>query len=143
MKTERNTTAGQMLEEVADLVDGDRAKTHGSKLKNHQNIASLWSAYLVNVGGIPVTAPQVCDMMELLKVARRQGGAHNPDDYKDGAGYAAVGLEVAERLNREREISKYAVGSLEAELAAETFRPIDTPDAGDMAKRLAPWSGAE
>ena len=34
-------------------------------------------------------------MMELLKIARRKLGVFNPDDYVDGAGYAAVAFECA------------------------------------------------
>jgi hypothetical protein len=34
-------------------------------------------------------------MMELLKIARRKLGVLNPDDYVDGAGYAAVAFECA------------------------------------------------
>ena len=93
----RHTIAGKMLEATADLVDGDRNRTHGDKLQNFRNIAAIWSAYLTNAGGKSVTAVQVCDLMELMKVARRQSGSHNPDDNIDGAGYAAVGLEVYER----------------------------------------------
>ena len=44
-------------------------------------------------------AQDAANMMELFKVARRLTGVFNPDDFLDGAGYAAVGLECTPRLN--------------------------------------------
>lgn len=93
--------AHEIASKAADLVGGDRARTHGSKVENHANIAALWSGYLGNKAragrfAAEITALDVANMMELLKVARRQAGAHNPDDYIDGAGYAAVAGEIAE-----------------------------------------------
>lgn len=88
--------ASEMLKAAAEAVSGDRERTHGSALQNHQNIARMWSAYLVNAGGQEIGPVDVANMMELLKVARRQSGAHNMDDYVDGAGYAAMALEVRE-----------------------------------------------
>ena len=36
----------------------------------------------------------VADLFELAKVARRQAGDYNRDDYVDGAGYAAISCEL-------------------------------------------------
>ena len=41
-----NTT--EILQKTEKLVNGDRDKTHGNKIINHENIARLWSAYLQN-----------------------------------------------------------------------------------------------
>jgi hypothetical protein len=87
--------AGEVLNGVAELVGGDRAKTHGDKLTNHQNIARLWSAFLQ----VNITADQVALMMVLLKVARTQHGGLNHDDYADMAGYAAVAAECVGKMN--------------------------------------------
>jgi hypothetical protein len=35
-------------------------------------------------------------MLEALKIARRYSGAHNIDDYIDGAGYAGCAGEIAD-----------------------------------------------
>ena len=86
--------AKEMLEEAIELVDGDRETPHGSMYKNHQNIARLWNGYLHDKDTL--TAQDVANMMELLKIARRKLGVFNPDDYKDGAGYASVALECRE-----------------------------------------------
>lgn len=93
--------AQEIAAKAADLVGGDRAKTHGDKVENHQNIAALWNAYLgwrLGEGGL-LTPRDIALMMALLKIARTKGGSHNPDDYIDLAGYAAVAGEIAERSN--------------------------------------------
>lgn len=95
-------SAEQIAETAAMLVSGDRQTTHGDKLENHENIASLWTPYLKRKHGaeFSVSALDVANMMELLKVARRIVGAFNIDDYIDGAGYAAVAGEIAGRTEK-------------------------------------------
>lgn len=88
-------TATEVLETALDVVREDRNRTHGSIRENHDNIAQLWNAYLYNNKG-EITASDVANMMELMKVARRKMGCLNRDDYVDGAGYAAVAYECAE-----------------------------------------------
>ena len=92
--------ASDILTRAAALVGGDREKTHGSKLRNHWNIATMWNAYLAirREPADPLTALDVANMMELLKIARGQLGAHNPDDYFDRAGYAGCAGEIADEL---------------------------------------------
>jgi uncharacterized protein DUF6378 len=88
---------------AAELVGGDREKTHGDKVLNHQKIAGVWNGILAAAGKSPVTpldAHDVANLMEGLKIARRYLGTFNPDDYIDGAGYAAVAGEIAERLRK-------------------------------------------
>ena len=106
------TKAGEILETARQLVDGDRARTHGDKVENHACIAALWSAYLrlqlhrsgVDLPGAIVDPLDVATMMLLLKVARTvSGGEHNLDNYVDAAGYAAVAGEIAERWHALRQ----------------------------------------
>jgi hypothetical protein len=84
--------AEDILRRAADLVSGDRATTHGDKRQNHDNIASLWTAYL----GIrrdpaaPLRGRDVANMMGLLKIARGETGSFNLDDSVDGAAYLAI-----------------------------------------------------
>lgn len=91
-------SAEHIAKTAASLVAGDREASHGSKYKNHANIASLWTAYLRNAGLIAPTSclwpEDVANLMELLKIARRQHGSFNLDDFVDGAGYAAVAGEI-------------------------------------------------
>lgn len=95
--------ASDICAKAAELVGGDRAATHGDKVINHQHIADLWHAYLSErlwVTKNRISALDVANMMELVKIARRMSGGHNIDDYVDGAGYAAVAGEIAERMQK-------------------------------------------
>jgi hypothetical protein len=91
--------AQEIASRAAELVSGDRQKSHGDKTENHQNIAALWNAYLGwRLGeGALLTPRDVALMMALLKIARTKAGSHNPDDYVDLCGYGAVAGEIAER----------------------------------------------
>ena len=84
---------GEILRRAAELVSTDRAETHGDMLENHDNIATLWSAFL----GVDITAQQVALMMVLLKVARTKTGRLNLDDFIDMAGYAGVAGEISHK----------------------------------------------
>lgn len=87
------TEPREILQTAIRLIDGDRAKSHGPYLENHENIAKLWSAYL----GVEITARHAAMMLVLLKVARTMTGEHNRDDYADAAGYLALAWAIAER----------------------------------------------
>ncbi len=90
-----NTT--EILQKTEKLVNDSRAKTHGDKIKNHENIARLWSSYLQNKTqlNIVLSPEDVAQLMTLLKIARSQAGEHNIDDYIDGVGYQAIAGEIA------------------------------------------------
>lgn len=88
--------AADICRRAADLVSGDRARTHGDKRRNHENIAAMWTAYL-QIRRDPeakLTAGDVATMMGLVKVARMELGGHNPDDAVDLIGYAAIRGEL-------------------------------------------------
>lgn len=85
--------AADICAKAAEIVSGDREKTHGDKVENHANIAALWTAYK----GFEITAHDVALMMALLKIARTKAGDSNPDDYVDGAGYMACAAEIRSR----------------------------------------------
>lgn len=85
-----------ILGRAAELVGGDRSKSHGDMHKLHDNVAILWNAYLSvrrNPEG-PITGPDVAMLMALLKMARAQNGGFNIDDYVDLAGYAGIAGEL-------------------------------------------------
>ena len=92
--------AHEIANKAAALVNGNREAQHGDKLKNHENIATLWNAYLQIRAdpAAPLSALDVALMMSLLKVARTQLGGMNPDDFTDLVGYGCVAGEIAERL---------------------------------------------
>ena len=72
------------------LVGKDREKDYGDKVKNHNNIAKLWSAYL----DIKIEAHDVAILMTLLKIARTKLGAVSEDTYIDMAAYGAIAGEI-------------------------------------------------
>ena len=87
----------ELLEEARKLVGNDRHEDYGDKLKNHQNIAKLWSAYL----DVKISAHDVAICMGLLKIARLKH-AHKKDSYLDLAAYAAIAGEIEERTDRHK-----------------------------------------
>lgn len=91
--------ASEVCNAAAAIVQGDRERTHGDKEQNHACIAAVWNGILEarRIGGKSekLDALDVANLMEGLKIARRYSGAHNDDDYIDGAGYAAVAGEIA------------------------------------------------
>ena len=92
-----NTT--DILKKTEKLVNDSRAKTHGDKVANHENIARLWSSYLQNKTKLMIvlTPEDVAQLMTLLKIARSQAGEHNIDDYVDGCGYQAISGHIASK----------------------------------------------
>lgn len=88
--------ADEICRLAAGLVSGERSRTHGDKRCNHQNIATLWNAYLSirRYSGSPLTASDALTMMALLKIARMELGDFNPDDAVDGSAYLAIRGEL-------------------------------------------------
>lgn len=95
------TRAADLAREAAELVVGDRNAAYGDMVVNHQAIAAIWNGYLLAriVSGKPMelSAEDVVNMMESLKIARRLNGAYKRDNYVDGAGYAALAGEIRSR----------------------------------------------
>jgi hypothetical protein len=86
--------ASEICHKAGALVSGDRAASHGDMGETYGRVAAYWSAYT----GATLNACDVLSMLELMKIGRRQFGAHNIDDYIDGAGYAGCAGEIAERM---------------------------------------------
>ena len=85
----------ELLDEAKKLIGGDRQEEYGDKLKNHQNIADLWSVFLEK----KITAHDVAICMALVKVARLMN-QHKKDSYLDMAAYAAIAGEIEARTNK-------------------------------------------
>ena len=85
-------TAVDILNEAAAIVGGDRADTHGNMYTGIGETAMHWSIHL----GVKVTAEQVCDCMELLKMVRAKYGIKDRDHYRDRAGYSAMAGAMVE-----------------------------------------------
>ena len=86
--------SAELLKEAKKLVEKDRHKDYGDKLKNHQNIAKLWSAFL----DVEISPHDVAICMGLVKIARLKH-AHKKDSYLDLAAYAAIAGEIEERTD--------------------------------------------
>ena len=101
----------EILKEANELIAGDRHKDYGDKVKNHTNIAKLWSAYK----DTEITAHDVAIMVVLLKIARTKLGEVSKDTYIDMSAYGAIAGEIkfkepkkeSEGERRGRETSEY------------------------------------
>tara|TARA_R100000049_G_C1861841_1_gene25016 strand:+ start:79 stop:453 length:375 start_codon:yes stop_codon:yes gene_type:complete len=89
----------EILKEADILIAGERHKDYGDKVKNHNNIAKLWSAYL----DIKVEAHDVAILMVLLKTARTKLGAVSKDTYVDMSAYGAIAGEIKFKEPKEEE----------------------------------------
>ena len=89
----------QFLNQANVLVQGQREKDYGDKVKNHTNIAKLWSAYL----DINIDPHDVAILMSLLKVARTKLGEVSKDTYIDMAAYGAIAGEIKFKENKNNE----------------------------------------
>jgi len=110
--------AHEILDTAKDLITGDRNKQNGAALKNHENIALLWTAYKRET----FTPLDVANMMELLKIARGKSGDYNPDDYNDRAGYAALAGEFAS-VKPERECTEHSPNQFGAWVGQHGYHP--------------------
>ena len=71
-----------------------REEQYGSPEKNLGAIAEYWSIHLDK----EITASDVATMLELMKIARRKNDPTYEDNYKDAAGYAALGFQVSQAV---------------------------------------------
>lgn len=83
--------------QAANLISGDRKKTHGEPEYNMAVSAGLLNAFLHNKLKEPLTSADIAMVMALMKAARIvSGGNHNPDDYIDLIGYTAIAGQIAD-----------------------------------------------
>lgn len=85
--------AAAMLQDVADLVYGDR-DSHGDAVEQQAAAADAWTWYLrihgLLVSGERLRGSDVARLMELLKISRGGIGAYDLDHDRDAAGYAGI-----------------------------------------------------
>lgn len=134
--------ASAICHKAGTLVAGDRASLHGDMGETYGRVAAYWSAYT----GTDLTAWDVLNLLELMKIGRRQFGSHNLDDYIDGAGYAGCAGEIAERMQSPVELHDPVVafrrtwkgGPLTEGLGLDGSRYL--VDAGRVVLRVEPKS---
>lgn len=81
----------EIFAEATRLTVGDREKSYGTPLKNHQRIAALWSVILEH----EVKPHEVALCMTALKIARLIETPDHVDSYVDGAAYMGIAGEIA------------------------------------------------
>ena len=86
------TKREKTLDEVRQIICGDRDKQYGSPEDSFKRISEYWSLYLMH----PISAFQVGIMMALLKVARTDTGPYKHDTLIDAIGYLACAEEIAQ-----------------------------------------------
>lgn len=93
------------LKTALDLVTGDRNRSHGDAVQQHDTAARLWTIYLHERGLVrdrSISAADVCNLMILLKISRHISAEYNPDNPADMVGYSAIMGECEEaRLLKE------------------------------------------
>lgn len=96
------TPRGAVLEEARKLTEGDRNRTHGDILSNHQAIADAWNWWLrhrrlLNEQVGVILPSDVAEMMSLLKKGRKVSGhASHHDHGVDDCAYTAIAQELRE-----------------------------------------------
>lgn len=83
----------ELLEEAANIVEGQRKEDYGETYKSFERISNLWSAYL----SCPVSPSDIAAMMIMLKISRAKQTPTHKDSWVDMAGYAACGYEVSQK----------------------------------------------
>ncbi|OMC55403.1 hypothetical protein A5747_13500 [Mycobacterium sp. IS-836] len=81
----------EILTTAASLICGDREEAYGNMRDNFTRIGKLWEPIL----GTTVTPEQVALCMNQVKVARLLTSPDHVDSWVDGAGYLALGGEIA------------------------------------------------
>jgi hypothetical protein len=90
------TDRREILDTAASLIGGERQQDYGTPAENFSRIGNLWAEVL----GVPVTAVQVALCMAQVKVARLINSPDHLDSWVDGAGYLALGGEIATESTR-------------------------------------------
>ena len=93
------TDRSEILADASNLISEDRAETYGDPVDNFGRIGVIWGAIL---GTDPITADKVALMLAGVKMARLADNLTHQDSWVDLAGYAALGGEVAERIDMPR-----------------------------------------
>jgi hypothetical protein len=95
----------EILEEAADLVDGDRNDQYGDPIGDFRCTADMWAAYLRRKADVPadfqLNPHDVAAMMSLLKISRIGWSPDKRDHWADLAGYAACGYDCSLRQDEQ------------------------------------------
>jgi len=97
-----------ILRQANEIINKDRAATHGDAEDSFTAIAAYWSVYLSLATGtdIKLNPLDVALMMDLFKTARIHNNPQHMDNWLDKAGYTAIGGEIATRLSLGQKLIK-------------------------------------
>lgn len=86
----------KLLEEAANIIDGDRDNQYGGPEKSFELIADFWNVYLKSrlEQGLDLEGYDVAAMMILFKLARLLSNNTHRDSILDIAGYAGCYAEI-------------------------------------------------
>ena len=80
-----------VLEEAAEIIWGDRERTHGDPARNLRAIAAIWTGLLAaKLGEQRITPQEVCLLMAGLKLARASHRPSHREHAVDTCGYMAL-----------------------------------------------------
>lgn len=87
----------EILENATKHTCGERDVEYGSPEKNLEDIARMWTAYLLGKYDFTrgLTSEDVAWFNTLQKTARTFNGTPKPDTYEDAAAYSAIAGELA------------------------------------------------
>lgn len=95
----------RVLKSALEYVSKDRNTAYGEPEDNFQNIADVWNGMgFQRDDGDPITATDVAKLMIGMKLARLKHNPTHEDSWVDIAGYAACGMQSAERTEPRGEV---------------------------------------
>lgn len=86
-----------LLNEAAELVDGDRNVQYGDPIEDFKRTADMWNAYL---GTTDLKPHDVAALIAMVKLSRIRWSPTKRDHWADLAGYAACGWDCVKREDK-------------------------------------------
>jgi hypothetical protein len=81
---------------ITELTNSEKLGYDGGSTSGVRDIASFWTTYLSGrtiSQEEPLSAADICTMMELLKISRKKVSPGRKDHWKDTCGYASLGWQ--------------------------------------------------
>jgi len=96
-------TRRTVLRRVEEMVCKNRQLSYGDAENNLQDIADFWNLWLKKRGKITneITKYDVCQMMSLMKCARKINNITLQDNWDDSVGYEVIGAAFAQEENEQ------------------------------------------
>lgn len=92
---------GNILNDVEEILNGDRHESYGDPIDSCTVIASYWNTYLEQKGNQAILTEDIPIMMILFKIAR-EAHKHKNDNLKDIIGYTVIADYIQKRNQNEQ-----------------------------------------